>query len=153
MTRVLVIGYGNVLRTDDGIGRHAAEALAEGGRLQGAVIQSVHQLTPELALDVSDADLVVLVDADEGTAPGTIATRRVERGGPRQAWSHQLDPSGLADLAFELYGSEPALFVLGVGVASIEVGEGLSPPVEAALPAVLDAIVALVRGVAVSGGA
>ncbi len=153
MTRVLVVGYGNVLRTDDGIGRYAAQALADGGRLPGAVIQAVHQLTPELALDLSEADLVVLVDADESAPPGTVVTTRVARGGRPGAWSHRLDPAGLADLAFELYGAEPDLFVVGVGVASVEAGERLSPPLEAALPAVLDTVIQLVHSAMVPDGA
>ena len=52
---VLVIGYGNALRTDDGFGWHAAGRLAADPRLDGAEILQLHQLTPELALDISRA--------------------------------------------------------------------------------------------------
>ena len=62
---VLVIGYGNPLRGDDGAGWKAAELLAEDPRLAGAVVLARHQLTPELADDVSRASLVVLVDASQ----------------------------------------------------------------------------------------
>ena len=60
---VLVVGYGNPLRSDDGIGWHAARLLATDPRLDRARVLTRHQLAPELAEDVSRASLVVLVDA------------------------------------------------------------------------------------------
>ena len=83
MTRpVLVLGYGNILRTDDGIGWRVAECLADDPRLAGVSVIGCHQLTPELALDLSQASLAILVDAAVGPAAGTFD---VERGGRRRA--------------------------------------------------------------------
>lgn len=99
-TGVLVVGYGNALRTDDGLGWHAAELLAEDPRLDGAAVLARHQLTPELALDVSRATLVVLVDASHGPSPGTFTIERVEPAGRTgTTWSHHLDPASLVGLA------------------------------------------------------
>ena len=61
----LVIGYGNTLRGDDGIGPAVAEAVAALG-LPGVRVIVAHQLTPELAADLADAQLVVFVDAAVG---------------------------------------------------------------------------------------
>jgi hypothetical protein len=47
-------------------------------------------------------------------------------------------------MARELYGAAPALVAVRVGVASMEVGESLSPEVAAVLPAITDAVVDLV---------
>jgi len=47
--RVLVIGYGNTLRGDDGLGQRAAEALAQRALPDGVEVLSCHQLTIELA--------------------------------------------------------------------------------------------------------
>src|SRR5919198_4121190 len=82
--RVLVVGYGSSLRGDDGLGWHAAALLAADPRLAGAEVLARHQLTPELAEDVSRAALVVLVDAraDGGGAPGEVAVRRGGPAGP-----------------------------------------------------------------------
>ena len=71
--RVLVIGYGNALRADDGVGWHAAGLLADDPRLVGATVMALHQLAPELALDLSAATLAVLVDASTATLPGTTS--------------------------------------------------------------------------------
>ena len=65
-----------------------------------------HQLTPELALDVSRADLVVLVDARVRAAGrhGVGRARRRRRPPTRTTWSHHLGPASLVALARELYG-------------------------------------------------
>ena len=142
---VLVIGYGNALRTDDGLGWHAAERLADDPRLDGVTVIRRHQLTPELALDVSRAALVVLVDASHGPPAGTFTIEEVPRtGSSATAWSHQLSPSSLVALARELYGRAPDVFLVSVGVASLEMGDRLSPVVEAALPRLVDAVAELV---------
>ena len=143
----LVIGYGNVLRSDDGVGWHVVERLAEDPRLTGSTLLHVHQLTPELALDISRATIVVLVDAQHGPDAGTCVVDRVA---PDEdvatTWSHHLDPSSLTGLAIELYGNAPEVYTVGVGIASLEAGDELSPEVRMALPEIADAVVALVAG-------
>ena len=143
--RALIIGYGNVLRTDDGVGRHVAERLAVDPRLAEATVLGAHQLTPELALDLSRADLLVLIDAGHGPAAGTHTIERAAGSGrAANTWSHHLDPADLVALAGELYGHAPAAFVVTVGVESLDAGDRLSPALEAALPGIIDAIVELV---------
>jgi hydrogenase maturation protease len=46
--KILLIGYGNTLRNDDGVGVRIAEIIAEENRPHVQVI-ATHQLTPELA--------------------------------------------------------------------------------------------------------
>jgi hydrogenase maturation protease len=75
MARVLIVGYGNPLRGDDGLGWHAAEALR--AALPEAEILAVHQLTPELAEDASRAELVIFLDAAETGAPGEWRCREI----------------------------------------------------------------------------
>ena len=141
---VLVIGYGNALRSDDGFGWHAAARLADDPRLLGATVLQRHQLTPELALDISQASLVVLVDARFGPSAGTIAVERLaSNAGQAAPMTHHLDPAGLVDLANELYGRAPDVFLLSVGVRSVEAGDRLTPAVEAALPRVVEAVIEL----------
>lgn len=149
--RVLVIGYGNVLRTDDGVGWHIAEAVAADPRLTGVDVLRVQQLTPDLACDLSEADLAILVDADHGADPGTWrvvdapdpgATGQTDTG----AWSHHVAPGTLLGLARELYGHAPRLVIVGVGVASLDVGEGLTPALRSAVPGVARAVADLILG-------
>ena len=150
---VLVVGYGNTLRSDDGVGVCAAEAVAGDARLGGATVRAVHQLAPELAPEMSQASLVVLIDASTELPPGHVAVHRLGGGLASDAGSgtpaavgpstHHVGPAELIQLAAELYGGEPEVFVVSVGVATLEVGEVLSPEVAAALPTVVDAVARL----------
>jgi hydrogenase maturation protease len=156
--RVLVIGYGNALRTDDGVGWHAARLLAGDPRLADVIVVAEHQLTPELAFDLSLASLVVLLDATTETPAGTVTVRsiagpgaasgadggRARAGEAAGASSHHVDPETLLVLARQLYGRAPEAVVVSVGVSEMGLGEGLTPAVEAALPAVADIVARLV---------
>jgi len=143
--KALVVGYGNVLRADDGLGWHAAVRLADDPRLAGAAVLQRHQLVPELALDVSEAALVVLVDASQDLPAGMFSVTQVEpaedSGTTR---SHQLGPSGLVALAHELYGRAPEVFLVSAGVDSLGLDDRLSPLLEATLPRLVEAVADLV---------
>jgi hydrogenase maturation protease len=144
---VLVIGYGNPLRGDDGAGWHAADLLAADPRLTGARVLARHQLVPELAVDVGRASLVVLVDAAAGGAPGSVSVRRVRPpAAPRANWSHHLDPEGLAGLAKDLYGAVPPIVLVSVGAGSFAGGDRLSGALERALPEVVEAVAEVIAG-------
>jgi hydrogenase maturation protease len=138
---VLVVGYGNPLRSDDGIGWHAARRLATDPRLAGARVLAHHQLVPELAADVSRASLVVLVDAAADGDPGAVSVRRVQ---PRRTdpatWSHHLDPESLAGLAKHLYGAVPPIVLVSVAAGSFTGGDRLSAALERALPEVVEVV-------------
>ena len=142
---ILVIGYGNTLRTDDGLGWYAAERLAGDPRFAGATVIGRHQLTPELAFDVSRAGLVVFVDASHGPAAGTFTIEWLQAdAGNTTGWSHILSPSSLVDLARELYGQVPDVAVIRVGVESLAFGDRMSPAAEASLPGLVDAVAELI---------
>jgi hydrogenase maturation protease len=144
---VLVVGYGNPLRGDDGVGCSAAGLLAADPRLEGATILARHQLTPELATDIAGASLVVLVDASvDGGAPGSVAVRFIQ---PRRdsalSWSHHLDPAALAGLAGALYDRVPPMVLISVTGAAFADGDRLSPALQRALPEVVDRVARVVE--------
>ena len=144
--RVLVVGYGNPLRSDDGVGPAVAERLAADPRMAGVDVRCEHQLTPELALDASRASLLVLVDAGTDVAPGEVSVRPLEPAGDAgSAWTHHLDPSGLVGIARELWGTAPPVMLVGIGPASLEVGDSLSPMVAPAVARAAELVVALVE--------
>jgi hydrogenase maturation protease len=147
MNGVLIIGYGNPLRGDDGVGFHAAGLLAVDPRLRDAEVLAGQQLTPELAEDVAGASMVILVDAAVGTGePGAISVRRVDGdhvGGP--SLTHSVDPAVLAELAGSLYGRVPPMLLVSVEAVSVEPGGRLSRPVARALPEVVATVTRLVE--------
>lgn len=137
----LVIGYGNPLRADDGLGWTAAQRLAETSLPAAARVLAVHQLTPELAEPISRAGLVIFVDAREGDGPGRVHWHAVAPGGGGAlAFSHELHPAALLGLARALYGACPPAIVVSVDGVDFEYGVVLSPAVQAALPEVLDRV-------------
>ncbi len=143
--KALVIGYGNTLRSDDGFGCYTAEELERRGGLGGVEILVLQQLTPELADALQDFDLAVFVDADFGAGAGEIVRQRVEaQGTSSSALSHHLTPAALLAMCEALYGRAPTGYLFSVGAGSFEMGESLSPAVQAALLPVVEEIEALV---------
>jgi hydrogenase maturation protease len=146
--RVLVIGYGNTLRGDDGVGVHVGDALRDDPRLAGARIITCPQLTPELAEDISAADLVVLVDARvDHTRPGAVRVDTIVPGAePCPSGSHVVDANDLIELARSAFGAVPKVVVVSAGGTQFGFGEGLSDEVSAAVPVVSDVVVGLIEG-------
>jgi hydrogenase maturation protease len=121
----LVIGYGNTLRGDDGLGPRAAEAVAA-WRQPGVRTFAVQQLTPELAETLTGVELVIFIDAFPNTKGKEVKLQRLEPIPPAITLGHASDPHYLLGLARALYGwSPPAWWVLVPG-ARFELGEGLS---------------------------
>jgi hydrogenase maturation protease len=142
--RALVIGYGNALRRDDGLGWHAASCLARDERLAGATVLQRHQLTPELAVDISRASFVVFVDASRGPAAQVAVDPVTPAAVAAIPWSHHVDPAILLALARDLYGRAPDAVAVSVGVASVAMGGRLSHVLQRLLPEVVDTVARLV---------
>ncbi|MCX7699324.1 MAG: hydrogenase maturation protease [Gemmataceae bacterium] len=137
MTRSLVIGIGNPLRGDDGLGQAVVEKLSASGLDADAL--AVHQLTPELAEPISSAGTVVFVDAAHDEPPGKVNCSRIAPalGDDDPALSHHLGPATVLSLAEKLYGHCPAAYIVTTGGDQFELGASLSPPVRLAVPEVL----------------
>ena len=70
--KVLLIGYGNPAREDDGLGPAAAQAIEKLG-IEGVSVDSNYQLTVEDAASAAHHDVVVFVDATtQGKDPGAV---------------------------------------------------------------------------------
>lgn len=147
---ILVIGFGNGLRSDDGIGPAVAAQIATDPRFRDVEVRTVHQLTPELAFDASRVSLLVLVDAAADAPAGTVAVRvlAVAEAGAGEPMTHHIDPAGIVGLAGELYGAAPRAVLVSVGVSTLEVGDRLSTAVEAAIPHAVDAVAAAIEAYA-----
>ena len=68
--RTLIIGIGNPLRGDDGLGWDVAGELSSELRRDDVQVLATHQLTPELSDLVSRAELVLFIDATRSEDPG-----------------------------------------------------------------------------------
>jgi hydrogenase maturation protease len=142
VAEILIVGYGNDLRSDDGAGRVVASRI-EVMDLPGVAVKSQSQLTPELALDIAQADVVVFVDANVICEEVTLLPVRTgERGSP--SMSHHTDPAALLLLARDL-GREPLhAYTVSIPASNLELGFDLSSPTAAAVEEAVDSIVGIV---------
>jgi hydrogenase maturation protease len=141
---VLVIGCGNELRGDDGVGLQVAAAV-EQLSLPAVRVIACHQLTPELAEAISQARLTVFVDAavDGGSGP-ELRELKPAAGGALLA--HVADPGALLALARDVFGRCPAAWWLTIPIADTGFGKPLSPLAERGLRFAVDRIRALAAG-------
>jgi hydrogenase maturation protease len=140
MARILIIGIGNSLRSDDGVGWHVASELS--GRLSAsdADVIVLQQLMPEIAEPISRAEKVLFVDALQGGKPGSVRVQRIVPAAESRLDSHRCTPASILKLALELYDRSPEAFLITIAGESFDSGEELSAAVQEALPAVREAI-------------
>jgi hydrogenase maturation protease len=126
MPRILIVGYGNPLRCDDGVGWHAAEELSRRLASEDVEIVTCHQLTPELADAVSHAEVAFFIDAARDGVPGTLACDPVVPEESSFAFTHQLSAGAVLDLAIGLYGRCARAFAVSLCGECFDHGEKLS---------------------------
>jgi hydrogenase maturation protease len=129
---ILVVGYGNTLRGDDGVGPGAAEALSNRG-LPGVVAIAVHQLLPELAELLSTARLALFVDAQMTNGEAKIRLRPIAPIDTAAPIGHASDPGRLLALARNIFGSCPQAWLITIPAVDLLLGEGLSAIASAGL--------------------
>lgn len=133
----LILACGNVLREDDGFGPWLAAWAKERFRYDPRLcVLARHQWTPELAEDIAAANAVIFIDCATNSDPGLVQMKLIESSDERKDFAtHQLDARQLLLLANQLYSRQPRqALLLSVGAGSLELREGFSAPVLAALP-------------------
>jgi len=142
---ILIIGYGNPLRGDDGIGQKIAQMLEE--RLQDKHIQveSVFQLTPEWVERISQAQFVVFIDAGMDGEVGTIRQGFVRAETGEGVFTHNVCPETLLRAALALYGAAPPGLLISIAGESFDYSAELSPQLERVLPELAEQVEAIIK--------
>lgn len=146
MTRVnklLVIGYGNTLRSDDSVGVRAAETVASMG-LPGVRTLICQQLSPEHAEPISQTNVVVFVDAAVD-APKEVQLRPLEPNESSQLMAHAADPRTILALARDVFGHAPRAWWLTIPAVNLDFGESLSSEARRGLNEAVQRIVELTK--------
>jgi hydrogenase maturation protease len=126
---VLVIGYGNPGRMDDGLGP-ALGARIEGLGLPGVAVTCGYQLDVEDAAEMAGTDLTVFVDAAR-TGPEPFGLSRVQPREETSFSSHSLGPGALLHLARSCFDCRVRGWLLGIrGYEFDGFREELSPGAE-----------------------
>lgn len=146
-TPLLVIGYGNALRGDDGAGPCAAQRIGarSAGERRGVALRTlaVHQLLPELVDDIARAERVVFIDAylaneaDEANEAAPLRVEAVEavdavdavdaRAEAGMPSVHASSPAALLALCARLYARVPPACVVGIPAYDFAPGAAISP--------------------------
>lgn len=117
-TRLLVIGYGNELRSDDGVGPLVAQIVA-GWNLKGVQAIVCALLTPELADPISKTRIAIFVDAAVDTTD-TVEFSRLEPHESCQIMAHAADPRTMLALARDVFGHAPEAWWLKIPAVNLE---------------------------------
>ena len=120
MKKLLLIGYGNPDREDDGVAWHILRALAiklglpspssyedefrEFPRIDFAFYL---QLTPEMAEDIRAYEYVCFIDAHTGSIPEPVRLIDVESEFQASPFTHHLTPQSLLSMCETIYGKKP----------------------------------------------
>jgi hydrogenase maturation protease len=149
MSKGLVLACGNSQRGDDGVALQVVSHLQNELDSATAEFHCQQQWTPELAEPISQAEIVIFVDAAVGALPGSIACRQLQPGpGAALASTHQTSPEFLLRLAEEVYGKRPArAYCVTIAGDAFELEETLSGPVRSAIERSGERIKALLSGV------
>ncbi len=125
MVKSLIVGYGNSLRSDDGIGIEVARIVA-GWHLPEVRSLSLHQLTPELAADLAQVDLAIFVDACQTFGADTVKLDSLKPLDTIEIRSHFSVPTAILSLTQAIYGKCPQAWWLIVPGINFQLGERLS---------------------------
>ncbi len=147
---VLVLGVGNTLMQDDGVGVLAVRALAETYELPPEVrVLDAGVIELTLLTELAGVERLLLIDAMQGGGePGTIYRLTPDGLRPRAGPSLSAHETGLSEVlsVARLLGRLPQTRILGIqpkeaGLPGLE----LTPPLQGALPRVVSAAVEELR--------
>jgi hydrogenase maturation protease len=139
--RTLILGIGNLLLCDEGVGVHAARALQRENLPSNIITLEVGTAFLDALPEIERADHIIIIDAMKADrAPGTVY--RVPLGDCARpepiASLHGFDMSRVFYMAGRTLPSDA--IVIGVEPARIEWGTELSPRIRATIPAVIETI-------------
>ena len=141
---LLLIGYGNPGRLDDGLGPALSAAMSK-KKIPGLKIDSNYLLTVEDAYEVSLHKNVIFADASvDCTEP--FSFYEIQPKINLSINSHTIDPDVLLGMAKDMFGSKAKGYVLGIrGYEFNEFGQELSPSAQENLSKATDYISNLIK--------
>jgi len=142
LMKTLVLGLGNLLLRDEGVGVHAVRLLQAEGVPIGTTVLDVGTAILDTLLELEDADRIIVIDAvkAEGGVPGSVYRMPMESFVSSRciASMHGFDLARVLALAGRSH--PPEVVVIGVEPLEIDWSLSLSPEVAAVLPKVVELV-------------
>ena len=134
----LIIGLGNILLKDEGIGVRCVEYIKSKGLGKGIKIVDGATIGYDLLEEIKGFRKVVLVDAvDMGKEAGSISLLNKDKLGETGLYTtHNTPLKVFVDYLFSETGSD--IFLIGIQPASLEFGKGLSDKVNKTVDCLAD---------------
>jgi len=126
--KILIYGYGNPGRQDDGLGNAFVDKLQEWVKeenLKGFEFDSNYQLNIEDAAEVAEHDLVIFADASTEDIEDFILTQ-VDASTNVTFTTHAASPGYIVKLCRDIYKKIPATYLLHIKGYEWDFKEGLS---------------------------
>ena len=135
--KILVIGYGNTMRSDDGVGRYIAEVVQDWNDEYVHAL-SHHQLMPELVDTIAQYDSVYFVDAFQTDDHTDIVIEKLIAKQERESMNHTATPEYLLWLVHVLYKKNITAWIVKIPAPNMEFGERFSSVTHQARDSALD---------------
>ena len=148
MGRILVVGVGNTIMGDDGLGVHALRALCEKGVPPNVDVVEAGTALLNALPDLEGYDKIILLDAVNSEEDGVSVIRNPEiaTGGPAEMSLHDLGISEALGLRLLEDGDLPEVVVIGSKPGRMEFGDKLSSGALSKISELVDAVMNEISG-------
>lgn len=139
--RTLILGIGNLLLSDEGVGVHAVRAIKQQYLPSNVIALEVGTALLDALPEIEQADHIIIIDAMKADqAPGTVYRVPLDDC-VRPEYTASLHGFDMSRVMFLAGRSSPAdVIVIGIEPARIGWGTELSPHIRDTIPAVIEAI-------------
>ena len=142
---LMLIGIGNPLRGDDGVGVEIVRILMQSLRnekVKVLIVEDRVDLIPRMLRDVNPRLILIFDAADFGGRPGEVRIMSPDEASGRTISTHDMP----LNLMLRLADKDAPTYVLGIQVETLEFGRGISPAVKAAADEVASFLLNLLAG-------
>ena len=141
---VVILGVGNLLLSDEGVGVHVANRFKEMDLPAGVEVIEGGTDGFRLMNVITDADRLIVVDAVKGgSPPGSIYRFDIKDVSSfPDAYKSSVHQIGILEVVHlsELVGQTPETTIIGVEPKSLKMGMELSPEVQEKLPKIIELV-------------
>jgi len=145
--KILIIGVGNTILQDEGVGMHAARALEREKLPPGVLVIEAETSIMDFLPQIQAAEKIIIIDAlRTGSPPGTIYRLTPEDLPVDAALSlHAMGPLQVIQLAKQAGDFRAEVIIIGVEPKEMDLGMELTPEVKAQLPKIVEVVLGEIR--------